>query len=40
MLLQGVWTAGEGKLPPWKGDYHHGLNTVELLIIFESESYG
>ncbi|MCC7192555.1 MAG: glycoside hydrolase N-terminal domain-containing protein [Phycisphaeraceae bacterium] len=27
MPLQGVWTADEGKLPPWKGDYHHDLNT-------------
>ncbi len=25
--LQGVWTADEGKLPPWHGDYHHDLNT-------------
>ena len=25
--LQGVWTADEGKLPPWKGDYHNDLNT-------------
>jgi alpha-L-fucosidase 2 len=25
--LQGVWTADEGGLPPWKGDYHHDLNT-------------
>ncbi|MBI2441077.1 MAG: glycoside hydrolase N-terminal domain-containing protein [Lentisphaerae bacterium] len=25
--LQGVWTADTGKLPPWKGDYHHDLNT-------------
>ena len=25
--LQGVWTADEGTLPPWKGDYHHDLNT-------------
>jgi len=25
--LQGVWTADEGELPPWKGDYHHDLNT-------------
>ena len=25
--LQGVWTADEGNLPPWKGDYHHDLNT-------------
>lgn len=27
MPLQGVWTADEGILPPWKGDYHHDLNT-------------
>lgn len=27
MPLQGVWTADEGSLPPWKGDYHHDLNT-------------
>lgn len=27
MALQGVWTADNGKLPPWKGDYHHNLNT-------------
>lgn len=25
--LQGPWTADSGKLPPWKGDYHHDLNT-------------
>ena len=25
--LQSVWTADDGKLPPWKGDYHHDLNT-------------
>jgi alpha-L-fucosidase 2 len=25
--LQGVWTADAGALPPWKGDYHHDLNT-------------
>ncbi|MFN0132556.1 MAG: glycosyl hydrolase family 95 catalytic domain-containing protein [Phycisphaerales bacterium] len=25
--LQGVWTADEGGLPPWKGDYHNDLNT-------------
>jgi len=25
--LQGPWTADDGKLPPWKGDYHHDLNT-------------
>ncbi len=27
MPLQGVWTADAGSLPPWKGDYHHDLNT-------------
>lgn len=27
MPLQGVWTADDGLLPPWKGDYHHDLNT-------------
>ncbi len=25
--LQAVWTADNGSLPPWKGDYHHDLNT-------------
>jgi alpha-L-fucosidase 2 len=25
--LQGVWTADQGGLPPWKGDYHHDMNT-------------
>lgn len=27
MPLQGLWTADDGGLPPWKGDYHHDLNT-------------
>jgi alpha-L-fucosidase 2 len=27
MALQGVWTADDGGLPPWKGDYHNNLNT-------------
>jgi len=27
ITLQGVWTADNGKLPPWKGDFHHDLNT-------------
>lgn len=28
MPLQGLWTQNDGKtLPPWKGDYHHDLNT-------------
>lgn len=25
--LQAIWTADDGRLPPWKGDYHHDLNT-------------
>ena len=27
ITLQAIWTADNGKLPPWKGDYHHDLNT-------------
>ncbi|MBL4934608.1 glycoside hydrolase N-terminal domain-containing protein [Clostridium sp. YIM B02515] len=27
MPLQGVWTADNRQLPPWKGDYHNDLNT-------------
>lgn len=27
MPLQGVWTADQSALPPWKGDYHNDLNT-------------
>ncbi len=25
--LQAIWTADNGHLPPWKGDFHHDLNT-------------
>lgn len=25
--LQAIWTADDGHLPPWKGDYHNDLNT-------------
>lgn len=25
--LQAVWTADNGRIPPWKGDFHHDLNT-------------
>lgn len=25
--LQAVWTADNGRIAPWKGDYHHDLNT-------------
>lgn len=27
ITLQGVWTADNGKLPPWRGDFHNDLNT-------------
>ncbi len=27
IALQGPWTLDNGDLPPWKGDYHHDLNT-------------
>ncbi len=27
IALQGVWTADEQNIPPWRGDYHHDLNT-------------
>lgn len=27
ITLQGPWTADDGRIPPWKGDYHHDLNT-------------
>ncbi len=27
IALQSVWTADHGKIPPWKGDFHHDLNT-------------
>lgn len=27
MPLQGVWTADNDCLPPWRGDYHHDTNT-------------
>lgn len=27
ITLQSVWTADNGSLPPWKGDFHNDLNT-------------
>ena len=27
ITLQGPWTADNGEIPPWKGDYHNDLNT-------------
>jgi len=34
MPLQGVWTADDGNLPPWKGDFHHDLNTQTTYIAY------
>lgn len=35
MPLQGLWTACDDKyLPPWKGDYHHDLNTELTYLSF------
>jgi len=34
--LQGVWTADDGGLPPWKGDYHHDLNTQTIYIAYQT----
>ena len=35
MPLQGVWTADNGGLPPWKGDYHNDLNTQMTYIGYQ-----
>ena len=34
--LQGVWTADNGELPPWKGDYHHDLNTEMTYVAYQT----
>ena len=36
MPLQGVWTADEGALPPWKGDYHNDLNTQMSYVAWQA----
>lgn len=36
MPLQGVWTADEGGLPPWKGDYHNDLNTQMTYVAWQT----
>ena len=36
MPLQGVWTADNGSLPPWKGDYHNDLNTQTTYISYQT----
>lgn len=35
MPLQGVWTADNGALPPWKGDYHNDLNTQMTYMAYQ-----
>jgi len=35
MPLQGVWTADNGSLPPWKGDYHNDLNTQMTYMAYQ-----
>lgn len=35
MPLQGVWTADNGTLPPWKGDYHNDLNTQMTYMAYQ-----
>ena len=36
MPLQGIWTADEGALPPWKGDYHNDLNTQMTYVAWQA----
>jgi alpha-L-fucosidase 2 len=39
MPLQGVWTADDGGLPPWKGDYHNDLNTQMTYIAYQAAGH-
>ncbi|NWK54952.1 LamG domain-containing protein [Verrucomicrobiaceae bacterium N1E253] len=39
MPLQGVWTADNGGLPPWKGDYHNDLNTQMTYIAYQMSGH-
>ena len=36
MPLQGVWTADEEGLPPWKGDFHNDLNTQMTYLAYHA----
>ena len=36
MPLQGVWTADEGSLPPWRGDYHNDLNSQMTYVAWQA----
>ena len=35
MPLQGVWSANNGSLPPWHGDYHSDLNTQMTYMAYQ-----
>jgi len=37
--LQGVWTADQGGLPPWKGDYHHDMNTQVIYCAYYASGH-
>ena len=39
MPLQGVWTADNGGLPPWKGDYHNDLNTQMTYMAYQGAGH-
>ncbi len=36
MPLQAVWTRDDGNLPPWKGDFHHDLNTQMTYLAYHT----
>ncbi len=36
MPLQAVWTQDSGGLPPWKGDFHHDLNTQMTYLAYHT----
>jgi alpha-L-fucosidase 2 len=38
MPLQAVWTADDG-LPPWRGDYHHDLNTQMMYVSYPAAGH-
>jgi len=39
MPLQGVWTADDQAIPPWKGDYHNDLNTQMCYYLFGKSNH-
>lgn len=36
MPLQGIWTADDGSLPPWKGEYANNLNTQMIYAAYQT----